>query len=62
MSYKTELAFLEKDDKYMYFEVFHNGEAQGTIYVGRVLPLFMKNGEKSVYQELIVSTKQSEEE
>ena len=42
MGHKTELVYLDKDDKYMYFEVFHDNVLQGVTYMKRILPLQRK--------------------
>ena len=34
----SEFVFLAKDDKYMYFEVFHGKKAMGTIYLKYLKP------------------------
>jgi len=42
MGHKTELVYLDKDDRYMYFEVFQDNTPQGTIYMNRIPPLTRK--------------------
>ena len=42
MGHKTELVYLDKDDKYMYFEVFHDNVLQGVTYMKRIVPLQRK--------------------
>jgi len=64
MMRNTEFVYLDKDDEYMYFEVFYNGLPEGTIFVKRIIPLrsekSMNENDKTDWKSLTHSTNPSQ--
>ncbi len=49
----VEFVFIDKDDKYMYFEVFYGGVAIGTVYLKYIKPKHDPPLQPNPYQSMI---------